>query len=74
MDKEYKNNMTLKGKIKWFSHEKGYGFLSRENGDDIFFHHSQVMEDVTEGDKVEFSIGKGPKGPIGKEIRKEPQK
>jgi CspA family cold shock protein len=54
------------GTVKWFNNDKGYGFLSQENGVDVFVHHSVIQSDgfrtLTEGQKVEFSIEKGPKG------------
>jgi CspA family cold shock protein len=54
------------GTVKWFNGEKGYGFLAQENGPDVFVHFSAIQGDgyrtLTEGQKVEFSIEKGPKG------------
>jgi len=54
------------GTVKWFNGEKGYGFLAQENGPDVFVHYSAIQTDgyrtLTEGQKVEFSIEKGPKG------------
>jgi len=54
------------GTVKWFNNDKGYGFLSQENGVDVFVHHSVIQGEgfhtLTEGQKVEFSIEKGPKG------------
>lgn len=56
------------GKIKWFNGSKGYGFIERENGDDVFVHYSAIQmegfKNLQEGDEVEFEIiddGKGPK-------------
>jgi len=55
-----------KGTVKWFNAEKGYGFISQENGDDLFVHYSEVQSDgfrsLNEGDKVEFEITQGKKG------------
>lgn len=56
----------VEGTVKWFNNDKGYGFLSQENGVDVFVHHSVIQGEgfhtLTEGQKVEFSIEKGPKG------------
>ena len=54
------------GVVKWFSNEKGYGFIARENEEDVFVHFSAIQADgyksLTEGQKVEFDITEGPKG------------
>jgi len=54
------------GTVKWFNSGKGYGFIQRENGEDVFVHFSAIQGDgyrnLEEGQKVEFSITKGPKG------------
>lgn len=54
------------GTVKWFNSEKGYGFLAQDNGPDVFVHYSAIQNTgyrtLTEGQKVEFSIEKGPKG------------
>jgi cold shock protein len=54
------------GTVKWFNSEKGYGFLARENGPDVFVHYSAITGDgyrsLTEGQQVEFTVEKGPKG------------
>lgn len=56
-----------KGTVKWFNSSKGYGFISREGGDDVFVHFNSIEGDgyktLDEGDKVQFEIGQGPKGP-----------
>ncbi len=58
--------MKEQGTVKWFNNQKGYGFISRESGDDVFVHHSAIQangfKSLTEGDKVEFSVSQGPKG------------
>jgi len=54
------------GTVKWFNNSKGYGFLSQEEGDDVFVHYSAIQGEgfktLEEGQQVEFSIEDGPKG------------
>ncbi|WP_026896219.1 cold-shock protein [Clostridiisalibacter paucivorans] len=56
-----------KGTVKWFNASKGYGFITRENGDDVFVHYSAIQTDgfktLDEGQEVEFEIVEGDKGP-----------
>jgi len=56
----------VKGKVKWFSNQKGYGFITPESGKDVFVHHSAIQGDgyktLDEGQEVEFEITTGPKG------------
>ena len=55
------------GVVKWFSNNKGYGFIEQEEGPDVFVHHSGINSDgfktLNEGDAVTFTIEQGPKGP-----------
>ena len=55
-----------RGKVKWFNSQKGYGFITPENGNDVFVHHSAIQgsgyKSLEEGQEVEFEIEKGPKG------------
>ncbi|MEW6093908.1 MAG: cold-shock protein [Chloroflexota bacterium] len=57
----------ITGTVKWFNGGKGYGFISREGGPDVFVHFSAIQGDgfknLEEGQKVEFSVESGPKGP-----------
>jgi CspA family cold shock protein len=56
-----------KGKVKWFNNAKGYGFIGREDGPDVFVHYSAIQLDgyktLKEGDDVEFDVVQGQKGP-----------
>ncbi len=56
----------VKGTVKWFNERKGFGFLSQEDGEDVFVHYSSIQasgfKNLTEGQAVEFEIQKGPKG------------
>ncbi len=58
--------MKEQGTVKWFNNEKGYGFISRNSGDDVFVHHTAIQgsgfKSLNEGDSIEFEVAKGPKG------------
>jgi CspA family cold shock protein len=61
------------GTVKWFSAQKGYGFISQENGPDVFVHHSSIQgegyKSLEENQKVEFDVTEGPKGPQAANVR-----
>ena len=63
-----------KGTVKWFNGEKGFGFISRANGEDVFVHFSAIVMDgfktLEEGQQVEFEIVQGDKGPQATNVRK----
>ncbi len=66
--------MKEKGTVKWFSGAKGYGFIQRESGGDVFVHFSSIADDgyksLNEGDRVEFEVKQGEKGPQAVNVTK----
>ena len=62
----------MTGTVKWFNAEKGFGFISREGGDDVFVHFSAIQGDgfksLEEGQKVNFDVTKGPRGPQAENV------
>jgi CspA family cold shock protein len=65
---------VAEGTVKWFSDQKGYGFIEQEEGPDVFVHHSDIdmsgFKSLVEGDRVSFEIGEGTKGPAAKNVTK----
>jgi CspA family cold shock protein len=63
---------TVKGTVKWFNEAKGFGFIQQENGPDVFAHYSAIkgsgFRALTEGQKVEFTVTQGKKGPQAENI------
>lgn len=64
----------LKGTVKWFNNAKGYGFIGRDDGPDVFVHYSAITSEgyksLQEGDQVEFEITQGQKGPQAANVSK----
>jgi len=64
----------LRGTVKWFNNAKGFGFIGREDGADVFVHYSAITSDgyksLQEGDQVEFEIVEGTKGPQAGDVQK----
>lgn len=62
------------GTVKWFNAEKGFGFIERENGDDVFVHFSAIQSDgfksLDEGQKVTFDVEQGPRGAQAVNVQK----
>jgi len=69
------NEHSMKGTVKWFNHQKGYGFITDEAGNDIFVHYSAIVADgyksLNDGDKVIFDIESNEKGSVAINVRKE---
>ena len=66
--------MKEQGTVKWFSTSKGYGFIGRESGEDVFVHFSAIQGEVhrslKEGERVSFEVTKGPKGPQAENVER----
>ena len=64
----------IKGIVKWFNNAKGYGFIGREDGPDVFVHYSAIVAEgyksLQEGDTILFEIAEGAKGPQAANVRK----
>jgi len=62
------------GTVKWFSNQKGFGFIQQENGPDLFVHYTAIVGDgfksLEEGERVNFEIGEGKKGPVAINVSK----
>ena len=68
------SEQRVTGTVKWFNDQKGFGFIEHEGGKDVFVHHSAIQAEgyrsLFEGDRVEFSIEQGPKGPAAANVSK----
>lgn len=66
--------MASRGKVKWFNESKGFGFIEKEEGGDIFVHYSEIespgYKTLSEGDEVTFEIADSPKGPKATHVSK----
>ncbi len=65
----------MKGTVKWFNDSKGFGFITAEDGSDVFVHHTSIQaqgfKSLAEGDRVSFDVEKGDKGPKAVNVVKE---
>jgi len=70
----FRRAIAVHGTVKWFNNSKGYGFIGRDDGPDVFVHYSAIVGDgyrsLQEGDPVEFEIVQGPKGPQAANVSK----
>ena len=68
------SEQRMTGTVKWFNDQKGFGFLAVEGGKDVFVHHSAILAQgyrtLSEGDRVEFTLEQGAKGPAAANVRK----
>ena len=66
--------MPEQGVVKWFNNDKGYGFIKRSTGEDVFCHHSSIQASgyrtLNEGERVEFDVKQGPKGLQAENVRR----
>jgi len=74
IESNVRRQIEVQGTVKWFNNSKGYGFIGREDGPDVFVHYSAIVGDgyrtLQEGDPVEFEIVQGPKGPQASNVQK----
>ena len=57
------------GIVKWYNEQKGFGFIEQDNGKDLFVHYTAIRGKLNQGDKVEYELGEGKKGPCAAKVR-----
>lgn len=57
------------GTVKWYNEQKGFGFIEQENGKDLFVHYTAIRGKLQQGDKVEYEMGEGKKGPCATKVK-----
>ncbi len=71
-DLKFFRRFDMRGRVKWFNNDKGFGFIEREDGDDVFVHFTAIQgtgfKSLEEGQQVEFEIVEGPKGPQAEKV------
>jgi cold shock protein len=74
MESKWEVHFMEEGTVKWFNAAKGYGFIQREQGEDVFVHYRSILGDgfktLNQGDKVQFEVEQGPKGLQAKNVKK----
>src|SRR3989338_1527793 len=74
IEHERRTHSMETGTVKWFNNSKGFGFIARESGSDVFVHHTAIQgsgyKSLEEGQKVEFELANGPKGPQAQNVVK----
>ncbi len=68
-DNEPRIGTKCTGIVKWFNEQKGYGFIEQTNGRDLFVHYKEIRGKLNPGDKVEYILGEGRKGPAATKVR-----
>ena len=63
------SDSLLKGVVKWFNEQKGFGFIEQSDGRDLFVHYKECCGKLRQGDKVEYILGEGKKGPCATKVR-----
>jgi cold shock protein len=63
------SNGVVYGTVKWFNEQKGFGFIEQANGRDLFVHYKEIRGKLKQGDKVEYILGQGERGPCATKVK-----